>query len=47
MWRSDFRRRMNQRWDNMTPEEREKFRSSMKGGCGSFGSPAGQAKQQA
>ena len=47
MWRSDFRRRMNQRWENMTPEEREKFRGSMHGRCGGFGAPTGEAKQQA
>jgi len=33
-WR--WRRRMMERWDQMTPEEREKFRQSMGGRCGSF-----------
>jgi hypothetical protein len=39
MWRSNFRRRMDERWEHMTPEEREKFRQGMRGRCG-FGSPA-------
>lgn len=34
------RRRMMERWEHMTPEEREKFRHSMRGRCGSFGTPA-------
>ncbi len=36
--RSHFRRRMHERWESMTPEEREKFRQGMRGRCG-FGSP--------
>ena len=44
MWRSDFRRRMGQRWEKMTPEEREKFRQGMRSGCGNFGAPATEAK---
>jgi hypothetical protein len=47
MWRSDFRRRMSQRWESMTPEEREKFRQGMRSGCGGFGAPATEAKGQA
>jgi len=35
-----WRRRMMERWEQMTPEEREKFRQGMRGGCGSFGSAA-------
>lgn len=35
----NWRRRMRERWEHMTPEEREKFRQSMGGRCGSFGSP--------
>jgi len=35
-----WRRRMMERWEQMTPEEREKFRQSMRGRCGSFGRPA-------
>jgi hypothetical protein len=35
--RSNFRRRMKERWEGMTPEEREKFRHGMRSGCGHFG----------
>ncbi len=35
-----WRRRMLERWEQMTPEEREKFRESMRGRCGGFGAPA-------
>lgn len=34
-----WRRRMMQRWEEMTPEEREKFREGLRGTCGPFGSP--------
>jgi hypothetical protein len=34
---------MNERWQHMTPEEREKFRQGGRGGC-SFGTPAAEAK---
>jgi Ca2+/H+ antiporter, TMEM165/GDT1 family len=34
-----WRRRMLERWEQMTPEEREKFREGMRGRCGSFGQP--------
>jgi hypothetical protein len=37
--RSNFRRRMHERWESMTPEEREKFRQGMRGRCG-FGPTA-------
>jgi predicted membrane chloride channel (bestrophin family) len=33
-----WRRRMMERWEQMTPEEREKFRQGMHGRCGPFGS---------
>jgi hypothetical protein len=33
-----WKRRMMERWEQMTPEEREKFRESLKGRCGPFGS---------
>jgi|SRR5581483_11875252 len=39
-----WRRRMMERWAQMTPEEREKFRAAMQSRCGSFvpsGVPAG------
>ena len=39
-----WRRRMMERWEQMTPEEREKFRESMRGRCGSFGAPAVEPK---
>lgn len=35
-----WRRRFIERWEQMTPEEREKFRSGMRGGCGHLGSSA-------
>lgn len=38
--RSNFRRRMGERWNRMTPEEREKFRQGMGARCGGFGAPA-------
>ena len=33
-----WRQRMMERWERMTPEEREKFRAGMRGGCGPLGS---------
>jgi hypothetical protein len=39
-YRSRFRRRMDERWERMTPEEREKFQQSMRSRCGNFGAPA-------
>jgi hypothetical protein len=38
--RSRFQRRMAERWEQMTPEEREKFRQSFRGRCGPFEPPA-------
>jgi len=32
--RSAMRRRMTERWEHMTPEERERFRQGMRGRCG-------------
>lgn len=32
--RSSFRRRMAERWEKMTPEERERFRQGVSGRCG-------------
>jgi hypothetical protein len=40
------RRRMQERWDKMTPEEREKFRQGMKGRCGPFSAPPPEASEQ-
>ncbi|MGA7557949.1 MAG: hypothetical protein WCF61_02995 [Terriglobales bacterium] len=42
--RMHWRGRMMERWEQMTPEEREKFRESMRGRCGSFGQPAAAPK---
>lgn len=43
----NFRRRMRERWERMTPEEREKFSHGMRGRCGSFaGSPAPEPTRQ-
>ena len=39
-----WRRRMMERWEQMTPEEREKFRQAMRGRCGPFGPPAAEPK---
>jgi hypothetical protein len=39
-----WRHRMKERWEHMTPEEREKFREGMRGRCGSFGPPAAPPK---
>jgi len=39
-----WRRRMMERWEQMTPEEREKLRESMRGRCGPFGPPAATPK---
>jgi predicted membrane chloride channel (bestrophin family) len=39
-----WRRRMMERWEQMSPEEREKFRQGMRGRCGTFGSPAAEPK---
>lgn len=34
-----WRQRMIERWEKMTPEEREKFRQGMRGRCGSWAEP--------
>ena len=44
MRRSYSGRRMAERWEHMTPEEREKFRQGMRGRCG-FGTPATDSKE--
>ncbi|HXZ30965.1 MAG TPA: hypothetical protein VEH30_01675 [Terriglobales bacterium] len=38
-----WRQRMMERWEQMTPEEREKFRGAMRG-CGPFGVAPAQPK---
>jgi hypothetical protein len=35
-----WRARMAERWEQMTPEEREKFRQGMRGRCGHFEPPS-------
>jgi len=44
-YRSSFRRRMAERWEGMTPEERERFRMGMRKRCG-FGSPTRESTGQ-
>jgi hypothetical protein len=39
-----WRGRMMERWAQMTPEEREKFREGMSGRCGMFGSRTAEPK---
>jgi hypothetical protein len=34
-----WRRRMAERWEHMTPEQREQFMQGMKGRCGRFEAP--------
>jgi Ca2+/H+ antiporter, TMEM165/GDT1 family len=41
----DWRMRLIQRWESMTPEEREKFRAGLRGGCGPFGPPTPAPKE--
>ena len=41
--RSNFRRRMAERWEHMTPEERERFRHGMRERCG-FGASTSETK---
>lgn len=38
------RHRMMERWAQMTPEEREKWRQSMRGRCGTFATPPPETK---
>jgi hypothetical protein len=42
-FRSSFRRKMGERMDSMTPEERERFRQGVRQRCG-FGPAAGESK---
>jgi len=44
--RSNIRRKMRDRWEGMTPEEREKFRETMRARCGGLGAPTGEPKAQ-
>ena len=40
-----WRHRMRQRWEHMTPEEREKFRAAMRHGCGPRANEAAESKE--
>ena len=44
-YRSGFRRRWAERWEAMTPEERERFQQGMRGRCG-FGPSPSQSQGQ-
>jgi hypothetical protein len=44
---SNSRQRSGEKWERMTPEEREKFRHNMRGGCGGFGTPSGESGEPA
>src|SRR5271157_1793425 len=37
------KRHLSDRWEKMTPEEREQFRQSMRSRCGGFAEPSGQS----
>jgi len=39
-----WRQRMMERWEQMTPEEREKFRAGMRARCGPSTPPAAEPK---
>lgn len=45
--RYNFRGRMGERWQRMTPEEREKFRQGMRARCGGFEAPPSGTKEPA
>jgi hypothetical protein len=45
--RSSFRRRMAERREQMTPEDREKFRQSMRSCCAGLGAPTSETKEPA
>jgi hypothetical protein len=45
-YRSDFRRRMAERWERMPPEERERFRQGIRGRWGCGPSAASESKGQ-
>jgi hypothetical protein len=44
-YRSNFRRRRAERWQRLTPEERERFRAGMRARCG-FGPSPSESKAQ-
>ncbi len=44
---SKSRWRKGERWQQMTPDEREKFREWTRSRCGGFGAPASETKESA
>ena len=38
---------MGERWERLTPEEREKFRQSLRSRCGDFGGRSEESKEPA
>jgi hypothetical protein len=44
---SKMRRRMDERWERMTPEEREKLGQSWRDRCGGFAPPASETTKSA
>lgn len=46
-WGGQWRARMFERWEKMTPEEREKFREGLRYGCGGRRAPAPPAQSAA
>jgi hypothetical protein len=45
--RNKIQRRFDERWEQMTPEEREKLRQNWRSRCGGFEAPAGESKEPA
>jgi hypothetical protein len=45
--RSRSKRSMAERWERMTPEERERLRQNMRSRCGGFGERAGETNEPA
>jgi hypothetical protein len=45
--RSKWRRPTSERWEQMTPEEREKFRQGLRSRCGGFGAPTSGSSETA
>jgi len=45
--RPRFARRMGEKWEKMTPEDREKFRRNWRSRCGGFGAPDSETKEPA
>ena len=43
--RRRIRQRMDERWERMSPEEREKFRQSWRSRCGGFAAPTSETKE--